>query len=292
MTSAAQKVSELKTEIARIQAKKSASSDKDIQEALLFKEESLTAQLKAAEQELEAEQEALVTAAGPAEELTPAEIEREIRLARAHIAGDRKPAAREILQRLEVAAPNDVDVLELKADLLLLNKDVTNALPILKKARKLDPKNVSIEKKLAEVAMRSSTVGSFDDQMRSNLGDTFIGDGDMKASPTAATVCSVFLPGLGHFVTGMTTKGIVYVTIWILTVVPFSIMAGNELKRINGNMHNFNPSMLMIGFGFIAAMDYLVALFECAALGKKGASSNSKRPVVERPKPPVDLPFE
>jgi hypothetical protein len=49
--------------------------------------------------------------------------------------------------------------------------------------------------------------------------------------------------------------------------------------------------MLIVGLGFVAAMDYLVALFECAALAKKG-NNNGKRPLVERPKPPVDLPFE
>ena len=46
----------------------------------------------------------------------------------------------------------------------------------------------------------------------------------------------------------------------------------------------------MVALGFIAAMCYCVALFECAALGKN--KSASKRPIIEHPKPPVDLPFE
>lgn len=287
---AEQKVAELKAEIARIQAKRSASADKDIQEALQFKEDSLRDQLKVAEQELAAEQDAAIPEE-PIEEMPAQEVEKDIRLARAHFAGDRKPAAREILARLERAAPNNVDVLELKADLLLANKDFKNALPILKKARQLDAKNVSIEKKLAEVAMRTASIGSIDDQLRMGLSDSpFIAEGDMKATPTVATLCSVLLPGLGHLVSGMTGKGVAYLVIWLGTIIPFSIIVGGELQRIHGNMHNFNPTMPMIALGFVAGMDYFVALFECAALGK--GQKMSKRPVIERPKPPVDLPFE
>jgi len=287
---AEQKVVDLKAEIARIKAKRSASSDKDIQEALQFKEEALAAQLKVAEGELATERETVVTEQAT-EEIPQAEVEKLIRLARAHLAGDRKPAARDILEKLEKSSPNNVDVLELKADMLLLNRDVANAKPILQKALKLDPKNVNVEKKLAEVSFRYATIGSVDDQLRMGLTDSpFIGQGDMKASATAATVCSVFLPGLGHLVSGMTSKGIAYLSIWIVTLVPFSILVGNQLKVINGNMHNFNPSMPMIALGFVAAMDYFVALFECAALGK--GAKMAKRPMIERPKPPVDLPFE
>ena len=288
---AEQKVADLKAEIARIQAKRSASSDKDIIEALQFKEEALADQLKVALQELEEAKDLEAAEAAPEVELSPEEVQKDIRLARAHLAGDRRPAAREILTRLEKTAPNNVDVLELKADMLLLNKDVTNALPVLKKARKLAPKDVSIEKKLAEVAMRASTVGTFDDQMRGGDSLLMISQSDMKASATAATVCSVILPGLGHLVVGMTTKGIVYLSIWLITMVPFSILVGNQLNAIHGNIHNFNPSMTIIGLGFVGAMCYFVALFECAALGKSGGGGG-KRPPIDRPKPPVDLPFE
>jgi hypothetical protein len=63
-----------------------------------------------------------------------------------------------------------------------------------------------------------------------------------------------------------------------------------ELNRIKGNINNFSPSMLIIGLFFAAAMCWFVALFECAALGKKPGSG--KRQLIEHPKPPVDLPFE
>ncbi|MEI8280996.1 MAG: hypothetical protein WCG75_01190 [Armatimonadota bacterium] len=284
-----QKVVDLKAELLRIKAKLSASSDSDIKEALQFKVDALTDQLKVAEKASSDAVEEAARSVEPTEEMPPAELERDIRLARAHIAGDRKPAAREILARLEKAAPNNVDVLELKADMLLANRDVKNALPLLKKAHEVAPDNIMVEKKLAEVALRASTLGSIDDQLRSGMNSTLIAEGDMKATPTAATVCSLFLPGLGHLFVGMTTNGIVYVTIWILSVIPFAWLMRTELNRIHGNMNNFSPSMLIVGLFFVAAMCWFVALFECAALGKKPGSG--KRKVIEHPKPPVDLPF-
>ena len=287
---AAQKVTDLKAEIVRIRAKLSASSDRDIAEALQFKIDALNEQLLVATKD--AEEAEIAAAAAEPEVVVPAEeIEKDIRLARAHLAGQRKPAAREILAKLEKAAPNNVDVLELKADMLIASKDISNAKPLLQRAFKLDPTNITIEKKLAEVAMRSATLGSIDDQLRTGLDSTMIAEGDMKATPTAATVCSAFLPGLGHLFVGMTTKGIVYLSIWILSVVPFAWMMRTELKRINGNMHNLSPSMPMIFLFFVAVMCYMIALFECAALGK-GPSGGSKRKTIAHPKPPVDLPFE
>ncbi len=288
--SAEQRVADLKAEIARIQAKRAASSDKDIQEALQFKEDALSGQLKTAEKEFEAERAAVAVAEPTEPTMTESEIEHQVRLARAHLAGDRKPAARDILFKLEAAAPSNVDVLELKADMLISAKDYTNAYPILKRARELAPKNVTIEKKLAEVAFFKGSMGSVDDQLRMGLSDSpFLVDGDIKASATAATVCSVFLPGLGHLVVGMTKKGIVYLSIWVITVIIFVVVFQSEASAAKAAHRSLNVSMWLVGLGFILAMDYMVALFECAALGKGGGG---KRSPVDRPKPPVDLPFE
>ena len=99
-----QKVVDLKAELSRIKAKLSASSDRDIIEALQFKADALAVQVAAAVNEVQAAEEAAALIE-PTEEIGADEIERQIRLARAHIAGDRKPAARDIMARLEKAAP-------------------------------------------------------------------------------------------------------------------------------------------------------------------------------------------
>lgn len=288
-----QKVVDLKAELVRIKAKLSASSDRDIAEALQFKVDALNDQLIAAQKDVEEAEEAAALSVEPSEEISNSELEREIRLARAHIVGERKPAAREILAKLERAAPNNVDVLELKADMLITSKDLTNALPLLKRAFKADPKNIMVEKKLAEVAMRTSTMGSIDDQLRSGLGSSMIVEGDMKASATAATVYSVFIPGAGHLFVGMTTKGFVYLTVWLGSLIPMAWMVHlrlDAIHEVHGSFRDFSPSMAIVALFFVAVMDYFVALWECAALGK--APDSGKRKTIEHPKPPVDLPFE
>jgi tetratricopeptide (TPR) repeat protein len=281
-------VAELKAEIARLAAKISASSDSDIVEALKFKRDALETELVQAIQKV-TEAKALEDAISePEVELPDAEIEKLIRAARAHFAAERKPALREALATLEKAAPNHPDVLELKADQLIAAKDFVSAVPVLKKARKISPKSKSIEEKLAQVSLKAAYAGSIESQLRAGLSDSpFLNEGDMKASPTAATFASMFLPGAGHLFIGQTTKGVVYLCCWFLFMVPFLLIFKNEFMRSDGK--NFEVSMPMIFLGFLAMMTYMLALFELAAIAKRGGS---KREVPTRPKPPVDLPFE
>lgn len=86
---------------------------------------------------------------------------------------------------------------------------------------------------------------------------------------------------------GQTTKGVVYLCCWFLFMVPLLQIFKNEFMRSDGK--NFEVSMPMIFLGFLALMTYMLALFELAAIAKRGGS---KREVPTRPKPPVDLPFE
>ena len=281
-------VAELKAEIARLAAKISASSDHDIIDALKFKKDALEAELIGAIQKVEEAAELEVTSTEPEIELPSAEVEKLIRTARAHFSAERKPALREALATLEKAAPNHPDVLELKADQLMSAKDFVSAVPVLKKARKIAPKSKSIEEKLAQASLKAAYAGSIESQLRAGLSDSpFLNDGDMKASPTAATFASLFLPGAGHLFIGQTTKGVIYLCCWFLFMVPLLLIFKGEFIRSQGR--NFELSMPMIFLGFLALMTYMLALFELASLAKRGGS---KREVPIRPKPPVDLPFE
>ena len=150
-------VAELKAEIARLAAKISASSDHDIIDALKFKKDALEAELISTIQKVEEAAELEVTSTEPEIELPSAEVEKLIRTARAHFSAERKPALREALATLEKAAPNHPDVLELKADQLMLAKDFVSAVPVLKKARKIAPKSKSIEEKLAQKKLAEMT---------------------------------------------------------------------------------------------------------------------------------------
>ena len=280
---------ELKAEIARLGAKISASSDNDIVEALKFKKDALEAQLVEAIQKLEEAEELESTETESTVELPPLEIEKLIRAARAHFLAERKPALREALATLERAAPNHPDVLELKADQLMAAKDFVSAVPVLKKARKIAPKSKSIEEKLAQASLKAAFAGSIESQLKAGLSDSpFIGEGDMGASPTAATFASFFLPGAGHLFIGQTVKGVVYLCCWFLFMVPLLLIFKAEFIRTDGR--NFEVSMPMIFLAFLALMTYMLALFELAAIAKRGGGSRRDPP--SRPKPPVDLPFE
>lgn len=281
-------VAELKAEIARLAAKISASSDTDIVEALKFKKEALEADLIEAIQKVEENKQQEVEEIEPEVELPPEEVEKLIRAARAHFSADRKPALREALATLEKAAPNHPDVLELKADQLMAAKDFVSAVPVLKKARKIAPKSKSIEEKLAQASLKAAYAGSIESQLRAGLSDSpLLGEGDMRASPTAATFASLFLPGAGHLFIGQNTKGVIYLCCWFLFMVPLLLMFKSEFIRSDGR--NFEISMLMVVLGFLALMTYMLALFELAAIARHGAN---KREVKIRPRPPVDLPFE
>ena len=282
-------VAELKAEIARLAAKITASSDSDIIEALKFKKDALEVELVEAIQKVEEEKALEVSATEPEVELPEAEIEKLIRAARAHFAAERKPALREALATLEKAAPNHPDVLELKADQLMAAKDFVSAVPVLKKARKIAPKSKAIEEKLAQASLKAAYAGSIESQLRAGLSDSpFLNDGDIKASPTAATFASMFLPGAGHLFIGQTKKGFIYLTSWIFCFANLLIRVKNESDSAGG-VRQFDFSMSMIFFGFCTLLTYMIALFECAALGKR---VGARKDPPTRPKPPVDLPFE
>jgi tetratricopeptide (TPR) repeat protein len=284
---------EIKAEINRIKAKLSASSDRDIQEALQFKLESLEEQFKAAVEREETEKsEAEDVASSDPVEIDRIALERDLRKAHGLIGAGKPDEAFAVVKHLQEIAPDDPEVLELRADMLVHKRDFANALPLLKKARKLAPKNVAIERKLAEVAMKSTNLGSLDDQLRAAESDLpFIGDGDITATATAATILSLILPGSGHLVIGKTVKGICYMVTWLL-LVGFLVWEESVFKGLVGlvgGKENVNISMFPLITAFLAVGIHLVAISECAAIAKR-IGPRGKPP--EKPKPPVDLPFE
>lgn len=276
---------DLKAEILRISAKLQATSDPDVAEALRFKLEALNTELQELEKAIEEEAAAAIKEVQPKREATPAEIETLIRHARAHFSADRKPALRQALSELDEVAPNHPDVLELKADQMIAAKDFVHAKPILQQALKLAPKSKSIEEKLALVSLKSTFAGSLEDQLRMGLSDTpLLTDGDIKASPTAATIASALIPGAGHLFLGMSSKAAAYMIFWFGSMIPLILLIKSTTDRLKG----FELTMPMIFLAFIGLMTYMLALFECASVGKR----QGKRKAIERPKPPVDLPFE
>lgn len=281
------KIEELESEIARVKAKLDAIDDPDIQGALELKLESLIAALRL-EKNAEEERQRAEQEVEPVIEMSQKEIDDQVRQARGHLQTNKRGAATDIVNLLLKAAPDNVDVLELRGDIAIAAKDYPTALKHLKKARELAPLNVNVEKKLAHVALQTTVLGSLEDQLRAEEAGVLIGDGDMKASATAATLLSAICPGAGHIALGQSKKGAIYLTVWVIAVAIIVVLAGQENAKNTGSEHGFQFSMPMIGVGFVGLMVYMTALLEIAAIGK----TTTKRMVVSHPKPPVDLPYE
>lgn len=281
-------IPEIKDEIQRLTAKLSASSDPDIREALSYRLKALTTQLEQlkAQEVKESKPPEVIQQIEP---LAGEELEKQIRFAHAHLTGSRLDQAKSIVDLLEKSNPNDAQVLLLSADLKIAKKDLKGAQEVLKLARKLYPQSVEIDRKLGEVALSQVKTGSLEDQLRAAESDIFIGDGDIAATATWATVISMILPGAGHIAIGKTVKGGIYMVSWMV-IVGFLLWEGSLFKGFAKFMaaREANIPMIALMGGFLALGIHLVAIFECAALAK----GNSGRRQIEKPKPPVDLPFE
>lgn len=280
------KSTEIKTEIIRLEAKLSASDDKDIVDALKGKIALLNEDLSRA---IESEKvpEISLSTPEPAKPKNDAELEKLLARARMYFTQKKWNDLESSLTNLESQSPDHPNVLELRAEWHLNRKENSKAFQLLKKARKLAPQDRNIEKRLAEVAIIADSAMNLDAMLRSGSDSMLIGDGDLTAGATYATIYSVILPGSGHIVIGQSIKGFVMMFSWICCIVYLVIEFRSKPGLLRGDGLS-QIGMIPISVGFIAALIHMVSIFECAARAK--TSSPKKR--LDRPVPPSNLPFE
>ena len=199
--------------------------------------------------------------------------------------------ATDLLKKAAEAAPGSPVVLEALGDDLLERKLTKQARETFKRALQLDPKNVGVERKYAQTVLQSTMTMSVEDQLRSGLSDSmFITGSDNVAGLTAAKFLSAFLPGLGQMVIGRTTKGAVLLVIWFLFIgllalwnKDFEMLA--KYARGAGAAPNWRVLFPIIGMVVV----WITAMGDLASRQSKTVARNSKK---DRPKPPVDLPFD
>lgn len=277
-----------KVELMRLKAKLSTVQDRDIKAALQARIDELTAKVEA---QIEA---AMALPEEPAElppPPTPEQAEKAERLVRQAVLEKRRgnqEAVTKLLEEAVAAAPGAPATLEMLGDEFAERKRTKQALEYYKRAKELDPKNVGLERKHAELALRMGMAGSFEDQMR--RGDSlFIGQGDDTASIGVARALNFFAPGLGHLVIGRTVTGFTFLGIWIACLIWLFLqkddMAG-LLRMILGGRGNFGNGI------FPPLLIAIITLFVAqASLG--GAQMSVRRAQKKpHPKPPVDLPFD
>lgn len=285
----------LREERARLRLKLDHSTDPDIRSALQARIEQIDLQLpapvvKKPEPEVETDPAPEEEEAVPATSPEAAEAaERLIQNARLEKRRGNSAAASAFMSQAAEIAPGLPTVLEALGDDQLERKQLDLAIATYRKALKLDPKNIGVEEKLANAALMKDSLGSLDDQMRRNLGDaTLLTEGDLTARMPFAVLLTLVLPGAGHLALGRNSQGTGFLGAWIFFAIWLSLMF-RDMAKFFGSLQGYHATP---NYVVVVPLLGMAIVFVAALLSLKGIAAPTSRKTVERPKPPVDLPFE
>lgn len=172
-------------------------------------------------------------------------------------------------------------VQEIMGDELAERRKNNDAIAAYKRALELDPKNISAEKKHADLVFKAKAASM-----------TFsTSEFEAVASSRSTQIISMLIPGGGHLVNGEWIKGAAFLVAWIVGIV-WVIATPNGLSGLTGLIRgggDFNPLVLLaLIFSFIV---WISAVVDAGATGK--AAERRRMEALKAPvKPPVDLPFE
>ncbi len=195
-----------------------------------------------------------------------------------------------LIEQAAAIAPGAANVLELLGDELVERKKYGEARAAYGRAHKADPANVAIERKFAEMVLRTTAGMSM--EVALTMGDSpFLNPGETTASAWAATVFSLLVPGSGQLVLGETKKGLALIGAWILCLITVGLMQTDMqglVQSIGGRHGNYSVLIflpLIVLFGIYAG-----AIGGCSTKVKKRWVPPARS--AEKPTPPVNLPFE
>jgi len=281
---------QLRAEIRKVEVQILAVADPDVLGALEINLKVLRAQLP--QEPEEAAQELRAEPLSPAQ---IAEAENLIRLSRVEKMRGNAAAATDLLRRATEVAPGSAAVLEGLGDDLMDRKQYREAKIAYGHALKLDPKNVSLERKFGELVLRATpSTMSIEDQLRAGSADSlFSTPSESLANAKVALAMSVMVPGAGQFVLGYTSAGFWFLGTW-LVMVGWMVTQQHDMIGVLAmigvpNKQNITrPDHLVILVPVFAAMLIHVTSIFTVATKIKG---REKR-VTSRPAPPVDKSFE
>lgn len=286
-------------ELDRLQRLQEAAPDEDIREAYALQIQALSMRVRKHRFHVEPAEEAPVETPVPhPEEVaevpppppSPAErdeAERLIRLSNVEKMRGNRQRATDLLEQAAAVAPGASSVLLALGDALLERHQLAKAREVFRRALVIEPGNASIERRYAQTVVQAGPQGlSLEAQMRLHLGGAEAGDS--HASRPAAMLLSVLFPGVGHMVVGRTQTGIALLVTWLALVVWLVLMAKDLLllTAFVGGAPAKPNLLVMVPIALLA----LLAVGSASSLKPGSASIRSKKP--ERPRPPVDLPFE
>lgn len=183
----------------------------------------------------------------------------------------------EVLQ----ARPRDAAAHELMADIKLARGDFEGGQSALKTALELEPGRATAEAKLARAALRRTEQA----RMKS-LGVAYAGsdaalvrlDGGSRRGGPLAALASAVLPGLGQFLLGQATKGVVLLSLFglgllLLAAVPGAGDAvGQMAVSLVGGYHRGAPASGLSWFVIVLlSAVWLYAIIDAGLTGRRAA---------------------
>lgn len=212
---------------------------------------------------------------GSPEPLTPEQqAELEAILKQAQLARIRKQpsVATKLLKEAAEKAPGSPLVLEALGDDQMERRVYNAAATSYEKALKLAPDNIALEKKHADAIYHTHAAG-----IGLDLAD------DNFASPKARIFLAMILPGVGQMVRGAWAKGLIIMGGFVVALIVTSIVRGATARAASSDAKFAFAIPLAVALAF-----WLWGIIDASA----GAKSAPKAMRLDRPKPPVDLPFE
>lgn len=274
-------VADPKGEIARLKAKLATIQDRDIRAAIQERVDALAAQVVESEPTPEAPKEPEAPPPPPTPEQAD-QAERLVRHAMLEKQRGNKAAASKLLEEAVTVAPGASTTLEALGDDFAERRRVKEALDCYKRAMTIDPKNVGLAKKHANLVFSAGSLGSIEDQLRAGLSDSvFLSQSDAVASLGAARFVSYFFPGLGHVLLGRPGIGFGLLAGWIACFI-----WGGIVQIKSGGQHGFHSGLFPPLF--IGAVILIVAVSTLG--GERSAARSKAKP--KHPTPPVNLPFD
>ncbi len=187
----------------------------------------------------------------------------------------------DLLKQAADIAPGAATVLEALGDDLMDRGNYAAAHEAYRSAHRADPTNVGIERKYALISSSTVRTMSVEDQLRLGVDSPFVRPEETMASPKVARILSFFIPGSGQLVLGYPRKGLAIFLVWLVSASLF-FLAGYL-----GGKGSPIPSWAYFPLA-VAVVTWIVGIYDSNS-GQKGAE---KKATVNRPTPPVNMPFE
>lgn len=193
-----------------------------------------------------------------------------------------KDFAKRYLAEAAELAPGYTYVLECQGDEAAESRKIEEAKRLYKLAKEVDIRNTSADGKFANLVFRANAAPA---AAHLNVQET-------SSNTRNAGCLSAIIPGAGQFVLGQQAKGILFFAIWAgcLFTVPTGIKSASNLFA------NRTPVETWAILGLIGAfLVYIVNIVDVTSYAKSAAAREKFMGLEakkERPKPPVDKPFE